>query len=119
VDVAKQLNDPAQLAAAQAAFAAALLLAGDSRSAATNAVQAQEVFARLGQSESEWQALLIAAQASENLGEKNQAREYAMRAKDTFAKLEQRWGSEDYKSYLSRPDIQRLRKELEQVISSQ
>jgi len=119
VEVAKQLNDPAQLAAAQSAFAAALLLAGDSRSAATNAVQAQEVFARLGQSESEWQALLIAAQASENLGEKNQAREYAMRAKDTFAKLEQRWGSEDYKSYLSRPDIQRLRKELEQLISSQ
>ena len=119
VDVAKQLNDPAQLAAAQAAFAAALLLAGDSRSAATNAVQAQEVFARLGQSESEWQSLLIAAQASENLGEKNQAREYAMRAKDTFAKLEQRWGSEDYKSYLSRPDIQRFRKQLEQLTGSQ
>ena len=119
VDVAKQLNDPAQLAAAQAAFAAALLLAGDSRSAATNALQAQEVFARLGQSESEWQALLIAAQASENLGEKNQAREYAMRAKDTFAKLEQRWGSEDYMSYLSRPDIQRFRKQLEQLTGPQ
>ena len=119
VDVARQLNDPAQLASAQSAFAAALLLAGDSRSAATNALQAQEVFARLGQIESEWQALLIAAQASENLGDKNRAREYAMRAKDTIAKLEQRWGSEDYKSYLSRPDIQRLRKELEQLISSQ
>ena len=58
---------------------------------------------------------MIAAQASENLGDKNQAREYAMRAKDTFAKLEQRWGSEDYKSYLSRPDIQRFRKRLEQL----
>ena len=119
VDLAKQLNDPAQLASAQSAFAAALLLAGDSRSAATNALQAQEVFARLGQIESEWQALLIAAQASENLGDKNQARDYAMRAKDTFSKLEQRWGSEDYKSYLSRPDIQRFRKHLEQLTSSQ
>jgi len=119
VDLAKQLNDPAQLASAQSAFAAALLLAGDSRSAATNALQAQEVFARLGQMESEWQALLIAAQASEDLGDKNQARDYAMRAKNTFSKLEQRWGSEDYKSYLSRPDIQRFRKQLEQVTGSQ
>ena len=119
VDLARQLNDPAQLASAQSAFAAALLLAGDSRPAATNALQAQEVFARLGQMESEWQALLIAAQASENLGDKNQARDYAMRAKDTFTKLEQRWGSEDYKSYLSRPDIQRFRKRLEQLTSSQ
>ena len=119
VDLAKQLNDPAQLASAQSAFAAALLLAGDSRSAATNALQAQEVFARLGQMESEWQALLIAAQASENLGDKNQARDYAMRAKNTFSKLEQRWGSEDYKSYLSRPDVQRFRKHLEQLTGSQ
>src|SRR4029077_8716940 len=103
----------------QSAYATALLLAGDSRSALTNAQQAQEVFARLGQIESEWQALLIAAQASENLGDKNQAREYAMRAKDTFAKLEQRWGGEDYKSYLSRPDVQRLRRQLEQLIGSQ
>jgi len=119
VDLAKQLNDPAQLASAQSAFAAALLLAGDSRSAATNALQAQEVFARLGQMESEWQALLIAAQASEDLGDKNQARDYAMRAKNTFSKLEQRWGSEDYKSYLSRPDVQRFRKHLEQLTGSQ
>ena len=116
VDMAAQLNDPAQLASAQSAFAAALLLAGDSRSALTNALQAQEVFARLGQIESESQALLIAAQASENLGDKAKAREYAMRAEDTFTKLEQRWGSEDYKSYLSRPDVQRLRRQLEQLI---
>jgi hypothetical protein len=117
--MAKQLNDPAQLASAQSAFAVALLLAGDSRSAATNALQAQEVFARLGQTESEWQALLIAAQASENLGDKNQARDYAMRARDAFSKLEQRWGSEDYKSYLSRPDIQRFRKQLERLTGAQ
>jgi hypothetical protein len=119
LDLAKQLNDPAQLASAQAAFAAALLLAGDSRSAVTNALQAQEVFARLGQIESEWQAWLAAAQASENLGDKTDAREYAMRAKDTFEKLEQRWGGEDYKSYLGRPDIQRLRKQLEPLVASQ
>ena len=119
VEMARQLNDPAELAAAQLALAVAMLLAGDSRAAATNALQAEEVFARLGQPASEWQALLIAAQASQNLGDKTKGHEYAMRATETFSKLEQRWGSEDYKSYVSRPDIQRFRKQLEQLNSSQ
>ncbi len=118
VELARQLNDPAQLATAQLAFAAALLIAGDSRAALSNAQQAEEVFARLEQPASAWQALLIAAQASQNLGDKSPAREYAMRASDTFSKLEQRWGSENYKSYLSRPDIQRFRRQLEQLTSS-
>lgn len=118
VDLAKQQNDPAQLATAQLALATALLVNGDSQAASSNALQAQEVFARLGQQESEWRALLIAAQASQNLGDKVHAHEYAMRAQDTFAKLEQRWGTESFKSYLSRPDIQRLRKQLEQLTSA-
>jgi len=115
VEMAKQLKDPAPLAAAQLALAEALLLAGDFRGASSNALQAQEVFGRLGQPASEWCALSIAAQASSNSGDKNTAREYAMRAKDLLSKLEQRWGSENYKSYLSRTDIQRLRKQLDQL----
>ena len=119
VDLARPLNDPAQLAAAQLALAAAALLAGDSKAAASNALQAEEVFARLGQLESDWHALLIAAQASENLGDKSAAQAYARRASDTVSKLEERWGSDNYKSYLSRPDIQRFRKQLEQLTNSQ
>jgi tetratricopeptide (TPR) repeat protein len=118
IELAKQLNDPVELARAQLAFAAALALAGDSRAASSNALQAQEVFARLDQPASEWRALLIAAQAGANLGDKSAARAYAMRAKDTLSKLEQRWGSENYNSYVSRPDIQRFRKQLEQLTSS-
>lgn len=118
VDLAKQLNDPAKLATAQLAQAIVALLAGDSRGASSYALQADEVFARLGQSASEWQALLIAAQASQNLGDKNRAHEYAIRAKDTLFKLEQRWGGENYRSYLSRPDIQRSIKQLEQLTAS-
>lgn len=118
IDLARQLNDPFELARAQLTFAAALALAGDSKAAASNALQAQEVFARLDQPASEWQALLIAAQASDKLGDKSTARAYAMRAKDTLSKLEQRWGSENYNSYVSRPDIQRFRKQLEQLTGS-
>jgi serine/threonine protein kinase/Tfp pilus assembly protein PilF len=115
VEMASQLNDPAELATAQLALAVANLLAGDSRAASTNALAAEEGFARLGLPASEWQAQLTAAQASQNLGDKSRAREYAMRARDTLFKLEQRWGSENYNSYLSRPDVQRLRKQLEQL----
>lgn len=118
VETVRQLNDPGQLATAQLVLAETMLLSGDSQGAANNALQAQEVFSRLGHLESEWRALLIAAQASQNSGDKNMAREYAMRAKDLLSKLEQRWGSENYKSYLGRPDIQRLRKQLGQLSAS-
>ena len=118
LDWTSQLNDPAQLAHAQLGLAEAMLLSGDSQAASSNAKQAAEIFARLGQQASEWRARLIAAQASQNLGDKNAAREYAMRARDTLSKLEQRWGSENYNSYLRRPDVQRLRKQLEQLTAS-
>lgn len=116
-EMAKQINDPAQLVTAQLALAEALLLNGDGRGATTNALQTQEVFARLGQPSSEWEALVIAAQGSLNAGDKSSG-EYAVRAKDTLSKLEQLWGSENYKSYLGRPDVQRFRKRLDQLTGS-
>jgi len=118
VETARQLNDPGQLATAQLVLAETMLLSGDSQGAANNALQAQEVFSRLGHLASEWRALLIAAQASQNLGDKSKALEYALRAKDLLSKLEQRWGSENYNSYLRRPDVQRFRKQLEQLTGS-
>jgi serine/threonine protein kinase/Tfp pilus assembly protein PilF len=118
LDMAKELKDPAQLAQAQLALAEATLLASDFLTAASNAKQAADTFARLGQQASEWHALLIAAQATQNLGDKNAAREYAMRSRDTLSKLEQRWGNENFNSYLRRPDVQRFRKQLNQLTGS-
>jgi hypothetical protein len=115
VELAQRLNDPWQLAKARLALAEAMLLAGDSQGAAANAQQAADVFSRLGQAESEWRSLTVAAQATQNLGDKTRAREYAMRARDSLSKLEQQWGGDNYKSYLGRPDIQRLRKQLDQL----
>jgi serine/threonine protein kinase/Tfp pilus assembly protein PilF len=115
VELAQRLNDPWQLAKARLALAEAMLLAGDSQGATANAQQAADVFSRLGQAESEWRSLTVAAQATQNLGDKTRAREYAMRARDSLSKLEQQWGGDNYKSYLGRPDIQRLRKQLDQL----
>jgi uncharacterized protein HemY len=116
--MAKQLNDPAKLAQAQLGLAQAMLLAGDYTGASSNAKQAAESLARLGKQASQWPALLVAARAAQNLGDKTVAREYAMRAKDILLKLEQRWGSESFNTYLRRPDIQRLRKQLDQLAGS-
>jgi ATP/maltotriose-dependent transcriptional regulator MalT len=115
VEMAKQLDDSAELAKAQLAFAETVLLSGDSRAASINALQADEVFARLGHQECHWRALLIAAQANNNLGNKSEARSYAIQARDSLSKLEQRWNVESYKSYLNRPDVQRFRKQLDQL----
>ena len=115
VELARQLNDPWQLARAQLALAETMLLSGDSQGAAKTALQAQEVFARLGQQASEWRALVVAAVASEKSGDKNKAQEYALRANDSRSGLEQRWGKDYYDTFLSRPDVQRLRKQLGQV----
>lgn len=115
VEIARQLNEPSQLAAAQLALAEVAMVGGDAKTAHANALEAQQIAARLGQPATEWRALLIAAQASAKLGDKVAVTEYSVRAKDLLAKLEQRWGSQNYQTYLVRPDIQRLRKELERL----
>jgi len=115
---ARQSADPVKLAQVQLVFAETLLVSGDSQAAANNAGQAAETFLRLGQEESAWRALTLAAQASQNLGDKSKAREYALKARESHSKLEQRWNAESYKSYLGRPDIQRLRKQLEPLAGS-
>ncbi len=115
VEAARQLNDPVRLATAQLTLAETLLLAKDSQGALTNALQAGESFQRFGQLASDWRAYTIAALASQNLGDKTRTREYAMRAKDSLSKLEHRWNTESFNSYLSRPDIDRLKKQLDNM----
>jgi serine/threonine protein kinase/Tfp pilus assembly protein PilF len=118
VELAKGLNDPAQLANAQLALAEVLFVSGDSDAAASSALAAQELSARLGRPASEWRALLILAGVNQNSGDKISAAEYAVRTKDLLSKLEQRWGVDNYNSYLRRPDVQRYRKQLDQIAAS-
>ena len=118
VELARQLNDPWQLAKAQLALAETMVLSGDSQGAFNNASQAQEVFARLGQQASEWRALVVVALASGKSGDKAKAQEYALRANDSLSRLEQRLGKENYDTFLSRSDVQQLRKQLGQLTGS-
>ncbi len=118
LELARQLNDPAQIAVAELVSAITALDAGDTSAAMGFAQQAEEVFGRLDQASLRWQALVVLAQSSQNSGDKTRATEYAVRARDILATLEQRWGSDNFNSYLNRPDIQVRRKQLAQLVGS-
>jgi len=114
----RSLNAPAKLARAQLVLAETALQAGDAEAALANSQQAQEVFARGTQSESEWRAWIIAAAASKKSGDPIKAKTYATKASEIMATLQSRWGTVSYEAYSRRPDIQRLRQQLDQIVSA-
>ena len=95
------LHSRALLAAAEAALARK-----DAQKALSLATQAQERSARGGQLESEWRAWFIASRASAALGNNDQSAEQARKSSDISNQLQQQWGPEAFKRYISRPDIQ-------------
>lgn len=113
VNAARNLRSPLLLSNALLALAECALLAGDAQAASTTAREAQQRFAAAGQHESEWRALLIEASANERSGDKTGTQQLALQASSILADLEQRWGSEHYKTYLERPDVKELRHRLQ------
>jgi serine/threonine protein kinase/tetratricopeptide (TPR) repeat protein len=116
VTMAKKLRDDWEVSKAQLSLAEVALANGDAKAALAAASQAQESFARSNQEDSEWRALLVCARASQNNGDRIKAREYAANGMKILSSLEQKWGKEAYRDYLSRPDIQFYREQLAQVI---
>jgi len=94
------------------AHAEALLAAGDAQAALDAALAAGHWFAGAGNQESEWRSWLVAARAESALGHVDKSREDAEKARQLLAGIEQKWDSDNYKTYLSRPDIQDLRRQL-------
>ena len=86
--------------------AEASLAGNDARSALSLATEAQSRFARSSQFESEWRAGMIASRANQQLGDKNNSEKQLRSARDAWSRLEQQWGSEAFKHFLTRPDIQ-------------
>jgi hypothetical protein len=110
--MATRSKDPWLISRTQLALSEVLLESGDAQGALTTARAVQSSFARAGQQASEWRAWLVAARASRQLGNEAEARESASRAARTLSDLEKKWGAEVYNSYLTRPDVQYLRKRL-------
>lgn len=117
VEMIRPLSDPGLLAAAQLDLAEVLLLANDSQIASSTALQAQEFFARNSQWVYAWRALLVVAQASLTVGNKQKAGTYADQARQALASLEKFWGA-DFSHYSARPDVTRLSKQLSDLTGS-
>jgi hypothetical protein len=107
------MSAPLLLSNALLAWAQCALLAGDAQAASTIAREAQQRFSAAGQHESEWRALSIEAWANERSGDKARAQQLAQQASGLLAGLEQRWGGENYKTYLERPDVKESRRRLQ------
>jgi hypothetical protein len=118
-DMANQTGDQQLISAALLAHAEVILDGGDARGALQTALRAQASFARFGQKESEWRAWLLAARASQRLSQQAVMREYALNANARLTSLEQEWGAETYRGYLSRQDIQLSLKQLGVLLNQQ
>jgi serine/threonine protein kinase/Tfp pilus assembly protein PilF len=109
---AREVGDPWLISNIQLALAEALLEGGDAAAALAGAQEAQASFARSGQKASEWRAWLVAARASQRAKNLDAARDYAARASNLLAELQQNWGAEVFSVYQARPDVQAGRKQL-------
>ncbi|HVQ37592.1 MAG TPA: hypothetical protein VMS31_08665, partial [Pyrinomonadaceae bacterium] len=74
--------------------------------ALNTALESKVMFSRLGALDHEWLALLLAARASLSAGQTQDGLEYAAGARSVLQVLQQKWGAENYNSYLQRSDIQ-------------
>ena len=116
LDIATRAGHPRLISNAQLALAEALLATGDAANALTNALQAQETFARLGNRHSEWRAWLVAAQASKQQQDQKKVDEYAAHAAELLKAIERALGTSEYNSYFSRPDVRQYRKQLDALL---
>lgn len=117
LEMAKQWGDPTLLSEALLNLAQAQLQSGDPAGALKSSLESQALFAKAGNRDNEWIAWLIAARSSRSSRDLQNARDYAMRADELLASIEQQWGSDNYGSYLKRPDIQLFRAQLNQLLA--
>jgi len=106
VEVGEKAGSALLVAHARLAYAEALLAAGEAERARDTAFTVQQWFATAGNPEAEWRSWLVVSGAQKALGDSAKSRESAQKAAQLLAALEQKWDSDNYKSYLDRPDIQ-------------
>ena len=105
VQLAKTLADPLQLSHAQLALARMSLESGDASSAIATAKELQALFANSKQHDSEWRSLLIQSLASRDRANEQEQQELVAQAQRVLATIEAEWGTDHYKTYMTRPDV--------------
>ena len=116
VGAARELKLPRLLSTALLASAEVRMAGGDGQGALADAQAAQKVFAAAAQLESEWRAWLVSARSMRLEGDSSMAYDYAVRAETGRAALQARWGEDNYRGYVRRPDIQVRLQQLAQLL---
>jgi tetratricopeptide (TPR) repeat protein len=118
VAAARELKLPRLVSTALLASAEVRLAGGDGRGALADAQAAQMMFASAAQLESEWRAWLVSARSVLLEGDSSTAYDYATRAESSRVALQARWGDDNYRRYVQRPDIQVRLKQLGQLLGA-
>jgi len=112
VALAEKGADKKLLLGAQLAMAQAELASGNAEEAEKIASQVYTEFNKLRQSESEWQAVLLAATANQSLRRLQLAYKQASEAAEILANLGNKWGEKFFALYRLRPDIKQRYQQL-------
>src|SRR5262245_2930274 len=116
VALAEKGADKNLLLEARLAMAQAELASGNAEEAGKIAFQVQAEFARLGEPEPEWQAVLLAALANQRAGNQKLAYSQASQAATILDTLRSKWGEKIFALYLHRPDIKQRYQRLNELI---
>ena len=118
VSAARELKLPRLLSTALLTSAEVRIAAGDGRGALADAEAARKLFTPAAQLESEWRGWLASARSMRLVGDSSIAYDYAVRAETSRAALQTRWGDDNYRGYMRRPDVQGRLKQLEQLLGA-
>jgi tetratricopeptide (TPR) repeat protein len=110
--IARTLRNPLTLSQALLALAQAAFATGNAERALEVAGEAQQRFTAANQPESEWRAFAIAGLAANKLVQDQKARQLGTQAIESLNRLERTLGGENYRTYLERPDVLKLRAEI-------
>ncbi len=120
IALASKVTNPRHMAVARHVTAQSLILNHEPKEAVDLAISSANEFARLGLKESRWRSLQTSAAALAAAGEREKGRESARQASEALNELKAKWSREDFESYLSRPDVALIRRQLEiQLAQSQ
>jgi hypothetical protein len=109
---AEQAQAPETIAFASLAQSAVQSAAGDPQSAVSLARAANKFFSEMGKKESEWVSFLCLAKALRKSGDIPASRQAATQAQTVMSQIEREWGKDTFKTYASRPDIVRAKRDL-------
>jgi len=118
VATARGARSPRVLSSALLALSEVLLLANDASSSLATVREALPMFEQGKQKDSEWKACLIAARACQKIGDASTADQYASRARTGFDGMRETLGADGYQGYLTRPDIQLYKRQIDQILAS-